>query len=82
LHSSGIILNTLISQQPYEPSSLSPFTKIGNSVSVLDIHPSLPANSVKELTALAKKEPGNLIAAVAGAGNFCQWSDRDLLIFI
>ncbi len=70
-HSSGIILNPLISQQPYDPfKSFAPIAKIGNSVSVLDVHPSVPANSVKELIALAKKEPGKLVAAAAGAGSF------------
>lgn len=70
-HSSGIILNPLIAKQPYDPfKSFTPIAKIGNAVSVLDVHPSVPANSVKELIALAKKEPGKLVAAAAGAGSF------------
>ena len=70
-HSSGIILNPLLAKQPYDPfKSFTPIAKIGNSVSVLDVHPSVPANSVKELIALAKKEPGKLVAAAAGGGSF------------
>jgi tripartite-type tricarboxylate transporter receptor subunit TctC len=70
-HSSGIILNPLLEKTPYDPfKSFIPIAKIGNAVSVLDVHPSVPANSVKELIALAKKEPGKLVAASAGAGSF------------
>jgi tripartite-type tricarboxylate transporter receptor subunit TctC len=70
-HSSGIILNPLLEKAPYDPfKSFIPIAKIGNAVSVLDVHPSVPANSVKELIALAKKSPGKLVAAAAGAGSF------------
>ena len=36
---------------------------------VLVVHPSLPANSVKDLVALAKSRPGNLNYASAGTGS-------------
>lgn len=36
---------------------------------VIVIHPSLPANSIKELVALAKRKPGELGYASAGVGN-------------
>ena len=35
---------------------------------ILVVHPSVPARSVKELVALARKEPGKLISASAGVG--------------
>jgi len=70
-HSSGIILTPLLEKVPYDPfKSFIPVAKIGNSVSVLDAHPSVPFNSVAELIAYAKKEPGKLIAAAAGVGSF------------
>jgi tripartite-type tricarboxylate transporter receptor subunit TctC len=49
-----------------------PVTRIGDSTNVLVVHPSLPANSVKELIALAQAKPGGLncgSSGVAGAGH-------------
>ena len=41
------------------------FSSVGN---MLMIHPSIPAHSVAELVALAKKQPGQLTAGSAGVG--------------
>jgi tripartite-type tricarboxylate transporter receptor subunit TctC len=54
---------------PYDPArSFTPIgpTAIGNLALV--VHPSVPATSVKELVALAKKEPGKLNYASPGSG--------------
>jgi tripartite-type tricarboxylate transporter receptor subunit TctC len=45
--------------------SVAPIVSLSN---VLVVHPSVPARSVKELIALAKKEPGKLTYASSGAG--------------
>jgi len=74
-NSTGIILNPLLSPVPYDPmKSFVPIAKIGNAVSTLVVHPSVPANSVKELIALAKKQPGKLVASAAGGGSFIHLS--------
>ena len=74
-NSSGIILNPMLSQAPYDPlKSFIPIAKIGNAVSALVVHPSVPANTVKELIALAKKQPGKLVASAAGGGSFIHLS--------
>ena len=49
----------------YEPVAL-----IGLGDSVLTVHPTLPVNSVKELIALAKKNPGQLNYSSSGIGGF------------
>ncbi len=55
----------------YDPiKSFSPIASLGKGASVMTIHPSVPANSVKELIALAKAKPGELHAANAGVGSF------------
>ena len=45
-----------------------PVTKLVSGPSVLVIHPSLPARTVKELIAVAKKRPGELLYATPGNG--------------
>jgi tripartite-type tricarboxylate transporter receptor subunit TctC len=50
--------------------ALSFVASLGNGASVLTVHPSVPANSVQELIALAKSKPGTLHFAHAGVGSF------------
>ncbi len=46
---------------PYHPTKdFTPVTQLADRQLLLVTHPSLPVNSVKELVALAKKEPGKL----------------------
>jgi tripartite-type tricarboxylate transporter receptor subunit TctC len=47
-----------------------PLTLVSTSPSVLVAHPSLPANNVAELIALAKSKPDSLNYASAGSGTF------------
>jgi tripartite-type tricarboxylate transporter receptor subunit TctC len=74
-NSSAIVINPLLSKVPYDPfKSFIPVAKIGNAVSALVVHPSVQANTVKELIALAKKQPGKLVASAAGGGSFIHLS--------
>lgn len=41
---------------------------LGDSMSILSAHPSLPANSIRELVALAKARPGDINYASSGIG--------------
>jgi tripartite-type tricarboxylate transporter receptor subunit TctC len=45
-----------------------PVSTLGGSMSILAAHPSLPANNVKELIALAKAQPGQINYASSGVG--------------
>jgi len=47
---------------------LAPVTLLTTTPNALVIHPSIPAKSVRELVALAKRQPGALISASAGPG--------------
>lgn len=52
----------------YDPvSDFAPISEIASIPLALVIHPSVPAKSVKELVALARRSPGKLNVAVAGA---------------
>jgi tripartite-type tricarboxylate transporter receptor subunit TctC len=56
---------------PYDPASaFAPVTIVGRGPSALTVHPSVPVNTVAELVALAKKNPGKLNYASAGVGSF------------
>jgi len=60
----------LFSKLPYQPlKDLAPVSLIGTSPLYLVAHPSVPANTLKELVALAKKEPGKLNYGSSGIGS-------------
>jgi tripartite-type tricarboxylate transporter receptor subunit TctC len=59
----------LYSKLNYDPfKDLAPVTRIGFSRKVLAVHPSVPARSLKELVALARKNPGKLNFSSGGVG--------------
>ena len=54
---------------PFDPArAIVPVAMIARAPMLLVIHPSVPAKSVKELVALAKKNPGKLNYSSSGAG--------------
>jgi len=56
---------------PYNPRrDFVPIAILAKGVSVLSVNPSVPANSVKELIALAKSKPKTLHFANAGIGSY------------
>src|SRR5439155_2144746 len=60
---------TLYGNVGYDPrKDFAPVGLIGTSALVVLVHPALPVHSVKDLIALAKKEPGKLNYASAGVG--------------
>ena len=60
---------TLFSRLPYDPvGDFAPVALVVDAEGLLAVHPSVPANSVPELIALARAKPGGLTYASAGAG--------------
>lgn len=60
----------LYKKVPYDSvGSFELLTQVAGGTFVLFMHPTIPAKSVKELVALAKRKPGQLIFASAGIGN-------------
>ncbi len=54
---------------PFDPArAIVPVAMIARAPMLLAVHPSVPAKSVKELVALAKKNPGKLNYASSGSG--------------
>ena len=71
MSTSGIqaINPALYAKMPLDPNKeLAPVAAMVSLSNVLVVHPSVQARSVKELIALAKKEPGKLTYASSGAG--------------
>lgn len=71
LIASGHAVNpSLYKSLPYDTNELTPLSLVATSPNVLVAHPSLPANSIKELIALAKSRPAQLTyASTAGIGS-------------
>jgi tripartite-type tricarboxylate transporter receptor subunit TctC len=81
VNSSGITITPSLMKLGYDPhKGLLPVTMAFISPGVMVVHPSLPAKSVKELIAFAKKRPNELFYSSSGQGSaqhlsmalFCQ----------
>jgi tripartite-type tricarboxylate transporter receptor subunit TctC len=69
----GIPLATnpsLYASMPYNPAKdFAPIIEVAEMLNVVTVHPSVPANNMKELVALIKKEPGKFNYGTVGAGS-------------
>ena len=69
----GIPLATnpsLYANLPYNPAKdFAPIIEVAEMLNVVTVHPSVPANNMKELVALIKKEPGKFNYGTVGAGS-------------
>ncbi len=64
-------VNASFYQLPYDPvKDISPIALIGTNPSIMVAHPSVPLNSIKELVAHAKANPGKLTYGSTGQGAF------------
>jgi len=65
----ALTINPSVYQSPFDPvKDFSPVLMVSYSPHVLAVHPSVPVNSVKELVAYAKANPGKLNFANSGTG--------------
>jgi tripartite-type tricarboxylate transporter receptor subunit TctC len=66
---SVIFAAALYEKLPYDPQKdLAPVTTVAASSFMLVVHPAVPAQSVRQLLALARAKPGSLDYASSGAG--------------
>ena len=62
-------INPALSKVPYDPvKEFAPIAMVAEAQEVLVVHPSVKANTVTELVALAKAKPGSIRYASAGNG--------------
>lgn len=67
--SSNFWITPLIQKTPYEPlKDFATITMIDKAPTILAVHPSLPAKSVKDLVAIARSRPGELNYSSGGVG--------------
>jgi tripartite-type tricarboxylate transporter receptor subunit TctC len=68
--STSFTTNPIIHKLPFDPLKAFEWVAfLGNGPNVLAVNNALPANSVKELIALAKAKPGQLVYASTGVGS-------------
>jgi tripartite-type tricarboxylate transporter receptor subunit TctC len=61
----------LYAKLPFDAArDFAPVSLVANSANLLLVHPSIPANTVKELIALARARPGQLNYSSSGNGSF------------
>ncbi len=66
----SLVINPLLGGVPYDTArDFAPVSLMATAPNVLVVHPSVPANSVKELIELARSRPGELNYASGGAGS-------------
>ena len=66
---SSAIATSLYAKMPYDHQrDFAPISRIGVTASVLVVHPSMPARSVKEFIAYARAHPGKLSYGTSAAG--------------
>jgi tripartite-type tricarboxylate transporter receptor subunit TctC len=67
--SGSIAISPNVNKVPYDPvKDLAPITQTSAQAMLVVLHPSVPINSVKELIATAKAQPGKLVYSSSGAG--------------
>jgi tripartite-type tricarboxylate transporter receptor subunit TctC len=67
---SSLAINAVMEKAlPYKPAQLSGATMLAYSPHLLCTHPSIPANTVRELAELSKKKPINIASSGIGSAN-------------
>src|SRR5206468_8108877 len=68
--SGHVLYPSLYHEVPFDPlNDFTPVVMVVRSANVICVHPSVPANSIKELVELARARPGTLSFGSAGTGN-------------
>jgi tripartite-type tricarboxylate transporter receptor subunit TctC len=67
----GLVINPIAStKSPYDPvKDFEPIAVIGQNPTLIDVHPSQPIHSLKELVDFAKANPGKLFYGSSGTGS-------------
>jgi len=71
----------LLGKVPFDPiNDFAPVTQTVGVSSLLSVHPSMPAKSLKDLVVLAKKQPGRINYAFPGSGSIAHLASELLWV--
>lgn len=80
-HTTYALIPNLRTKLPYDPQrDFEPVSLLATQSFALAVHPSLPANTVKQVIALAKARPGQLTFSSAGAGTGTHFSGEQFKV--
>jgi tripartite-type tricarboxylate transporter receptor subunit TctC len=69
--SAAYAFNPALYKLPFDPiKDFVPVAKLGSGPNSLTVHPGVKANTLKELMALIKEQPGKILCGSAGVGSF------------
>ena len=75
--SSAHIITPMLAPTPFDAiNDFTPFATLATSENILVVNPGVPANDLREFTAYAKANPGELNYATGGAGTLSHWRAR------
>ena len=80
-HTTYALIPNLRAKLPYDPQrDFEPVSLLATQSFALAVHPSLPANSVRQVIALAKARPGQLTFSSAGTGTGTHFSGEQFKV--
>lgn len=80
-HTTYALLPNLRARLPYDPQrDFEPVSLLATQSFALAVHPSLPANTVKQIIALARARPGQLTFSSAGTGTGTHFSGEQFKV--
>lgn len=80
-HTTYALIPNLRAKLPYDPQrDFEPVSLLATQSFALAVHPSLPANSVRQVIALARAKPGQLTFSSAGAGTGTHFSGEQFKV--
>lgn len=80
-HTTYALIPNLRAKLPYDPQrDFEPVSLLATQSFALAVHPSLPANSVRQIIALARAKPGQLTFSSAGAGTGTHFSGEQFKV--
>ncbi len=81
IHSNSFAVGAAVSKLPYDPiTDFAPIVRLVDTAMVVAVHPSVPANDLKELVAYATANPNKLAFGSSGLGGIAHLATEEFLV--